>query len=428
MGLTASLDDADLVLTPGSRRSCLVQVHNTASVVDQVLLEVLGDAAAWAHLEPSHLNLLPGESGTAEVVFDPPRSATVAAGHVAFAVRAQSTEDPRGSAIEEGVVEVAAFTDLSIAISPRSSHGKRVGRHRLDVLNRGNAETTVRLSAADPDEAVDFRIHPESFVSPPGTSAAVKLRVEPQARFLRGPNRSLSFRVYALTDSGEPATADGVMLQRQMMPTWLMSAAAIATIAIVAVVALWLLVLKPQVHSAAINAVSQQTKLLATNAAKASSAAAAANSAASAAQSAAAGGGSAKTSGSAAPSPSGLAAPSPGTTPSDPTSGTPVAKSLALGVQAGKTGSTAYLLPPHLHTLSVSDFVVQNPDGDNGDLLIQAGNSTLMEFALSDVGYTSEHFIQALEFTAAQPLTVTVRCANTTVACAPAVLFSGVAH
>ena len=47
------------------------------------------------------------------VRFAPPRSADVVAGQVPFGVRVFSSEDPSGSVVEEGVIDVAPFVDVT---------------------------------------------------------------------------------------------------------------------------------------------------------------------------------------------------------------------------------------------------------------------------------------------------------------------------
>ena len=99
MGITASIDSQVVDAAPGLDTFCTVQVHNTGMVVDQVLLEVLGDSKPWATIEPDRLNLMPAATGTARIAFHPPRSSSVRAGEVPFAVRAVSLEDTEGSVI-----------------------------------------------------------------------------------------------------------------------------------------------------------------------------------------------------------------------------------------------------------------------------------------------------------------------------------------
>src|SRR5215469_8494536 len=138
VAVTFTDDNATVEVVPGSQATCLVRVENTGMVVDGILLDILGDAGEWASVEPAEVNLLPGASASARISFSPPRTATLAPGEVAFGLRAMSREDPDGSTIEEGVVQVGEFTDLDLSLVPKSATGRRSARYRLIVENRGN--------------------------------------------------------------------------------------------------------------------------------------------------------------------------------------------------------------------------------------------------------------------------------------------------
>lgn len=425
---------------PGAESSCTLRVQNDGMVVDRVLLEVLGESREWATVEPDQLSLLPAMSESARILFHPPRSPSVRAGDVPFAVRAVSLEDPEGSVVEEGVVRVGAYADIGLDIVPRTSQGRRSGKHRLTVENRGNQAAEIALAAADPDDALEFRFTPDLVTTEPGTATFVKLRAAPRKRFLKGPNKSLPFQAMALREQAEPATVDASVLQRQTMPEWLLPAAALLAAACAVLVALWYLLLKPAVHSAATQAVSDQTRQLASNASQAGAAASRADAAASGANSAAvaAGGGAgvasgagvperAAGSGGARPSASGTKArPSSSGSPSARPGTSPVSTLLQSDVAPGANGSIAYRLPAGWKSLTVSDVVVQNPAGDSGTLHIQSGGSPLFDFGLADFRNLDYHFVQPLVFSPRDPLTISVDCRNSGAThCTAGLSFSG---
>lgn len=269
----AFLDDSATVeVTPGKEAACVVRVENTGAVVDSILLDVLGDAADWASVEPAQVNLLPGASESVRVMFRPPRSSELAPGEVPFALRAMSSEDPHGSRIEESVVEVGEFSELDASLVPKSATGRRSARYRMVVENRGNRPEHLTVRASDPDVKLSFRTRPEVFSAEPGVATYVRVSARPRKTFFRGPNRTLPFDVEAQSEDGDPVTADGVMLERQILPEWLLPVLGISLLAAGLLLALWLAVLRPIVHSAA------------TAAANANKAAGAAKSAAKAAQ------------------------------------------------------------------------------------------------------------------------------------------------
>ncbi|GGN27872.1 putative Ig domain-containing protein [Streptomyces fuscichromogenes] len=260
MGVSVVFEDgSDAVeVVPGEEAVCLLRVENTGMVVDRVLLDVLGEAAEWASVEPAQANLLPGEVTQVRVLFRPPRTATRTPGEVRFGLRAMSTEDSEGSCVEEGSVTVAEFGDLGVQLVPKSSTGRRSARFRLVVENRGNRPEQVRVEALDPEVGLGFKTKPAVFVARPGTATFVRLKAVPRKTFLRGPNRTLPFEVSALPERGEAARAEGVMLEKQTLPEWLLPVLGIAVVACGLLIALWMTVLQPVAHSAASAAADAQ--------------------------------------------------------------------------------------------------------------------------------------------------------------------------
>lgn len=428
MGVIASIDSTSVIAEPGAETSFTVRVRNTGMVVDQVLLDVLGDAREWAAVEPAQLNMLPGSDALAQVKFRPPRSSAVLAGTTPFAVRAMSTEDPAGSTIEEGTVEVRPFSELRAVLAPGTARGRRAAKYQLVVQNEGNAPAHGAVTVSDPDLLLEFKVKPETIVAPPGTATYVALRTAPKKRFMKGPERPVPFQALVQSDESGPATANGVMLQEQVLPAWLMPAIATAAVVLAALVVLWYTVLKPQVHTMATQAVQAVTSQLSSNAVKASQAAVAANSAAAAASSAAAnaGGSPNGSGGGGKPTQSPSPNPSPSKTPKPTPPPAPVSNLLTANVAPAKTFSTFTFAVPAGKTLSVSDMVLENPQGDTGLLQIRAGNTTVFVFGLANFRSIDYPFVQPLVFTHDAPLVLAVECQNPSpTACADYLSFSG---
>jgi hypothetical protein len=395
-------------------------------VVDQVLLDVLGDAKTWSSVEPAQLNLLPGTDALARVVFRPPRSAAVAAGTVPFAVRAMSSEDPDGSMIEEGAVEVSPFSSLNAALVPGTARGRRRARYRLIVENEGNAPVQGAVSVADPDAQLEFQVKPRVLVAQPGTATYVRLRAAPKKRFLRGPDRTLPFQALVQADECAPASVNGAIVQEQILPRWLLPALAITAAAAVALVTLWFTVLKPQVHSIATQAVTAATQQLTHSAAQASQAAQQANQAAQRANSAASGSPGAPNSGNSAKpgekGSNGSATPAATTVPA----GTPTSAMLQSQAPPSASYQTVQYDIPAGQKLNVTDIVLENPLGDVGLLQVRAGGTTLFEFGLANFRSIDYHFVEPMVFTHAQTLVLAVQCQNTGgKACTDGLSFSG---
>ena len=276
MGATATLTTKAATVQPGGETSCEIRVRNSGTVVDQFTLEVLGDAAGWAIVEPSTLSLFPGAEAVARIRFKPPKLSSVPARAIPFAVRVKSREDARASLVEEGMVEVGAFIDTFAELIPRTARGSVNARAQLALDNRGNTRVNARLTAADPDRKLNFNITPPGLVAEPGTATFARVRLSPRQRFLLGPVKTLPYKVFVHQDGQAPLAVDGAMIQQGLLPAWLIPAV-IGLLALAALLlVLWLTVLHQVVKSYATSLVAPQVSAAAVSARQAQAAAASA--------------------------------------------------------------------------------------------------------------------------------------------------------
>lgn len=431
MGATATLSATGLAVAPGEDVTCTVVVRNTGDLVDEFTVDVVGDAAAWATAEPASVNLVPRASASVVVRFAPPRAAEVAAGPVPFGVRVTSREDPHGSVVEEGAVEVGTFTEVSAELVPAKVEAGARGRFEVVVDNVGNHPVAVRLSPTDPDGELEFKLDRTDVVLAPGTAAFVKLVAKPRDTFLRGPSQPRPFRVEVVPTSGPPLSAAATLVQRQLLPKWLLPAL-IALLALAALlVGLWFTVLRPAVKSAAREAAAQQAQEVKT-----------------AAEQAQAGAGQAREQAEDARAKSEEAMKAVGLDPQAPPGSPPTAKP---GQPTGEPGEPTdfrvaadaavvadpdvftdfAFTPPADKTLLITDIVLQNPRGDTGTVRVvrdaNGARSVLLEVGLANFRDLDRHYVEPLRFKPGERVVVQVSCQNPDGRgnCRPAVSFAG---
>ena len=160
----------------------------------------------------------------AKVIFRPPRHATTKAGAITYGVRASSREDPAGSYVEEGTIEVGSFVEPYAELVPRTSRGSRGASHDLAVDNRGNVRLNATVDAADADRLLSFEVAPPSVVVEPGDAGFAKVKVSPTQRFWRGPSKTRPFQLQVTPEGYTPITLDGALLQEAILPPWFMRA------------------------------------------------------------------------------------------------------------------------------------------------------------------------------------------------------------
>ncbi|WP_157985308.1 COG1470 family protein [Lentzea terrae] len=429
MGATATLSTSDLAVAPGGDVTCQVMVRNAGELVDQFTVDVVGDAASWSHAEPAVVNLNPGESAPVLIRFAPPRDAGVYAGPVPFGVRVISREDPHGSVVEEGVVVVGAFTDVAAELVPAKAEGSRKAKYEVAVDNVGNSPAMLRLRAVDPEDELDFRLDRSEIALPPGTTAFVRLQARPRKTFLRGEPKRYPFQVEITPEQGEPLVTQGTMVQRQLLPKWLLPALIALLLLAGALVALWFSLLAPAVKSAAREAMQQESKEINEKADQAASAAGAAKEES---KQAAANAGQALD----------VLGVKPGDTNATPTlqpkpaeKGEPVTFRLDLTSPiVTNTGAfTEVTLTPldGKKTVLVKDIFFENSKGDAGtaQLVRDTGGTrtTIRVIGLGNFRDRDEHFQEPLRFQPGEKIVFRVSCQNPQPkgACTPSVVLNG---
>jgi hypothetical protein len=267
------LVNPNLAVQPGEAVSTTIRLTNTGRIVDELTLEVIGDAAAYATVQPAQVALFPGAQGEATVSFRPPRGPMPGAGVVPFGVRVRSQEDRSFSFVVEGRLQIGVLMAVAARLSPRNSIASRLGqsaRHRVELDNNSNTVARIRIAAGDPDEQLRFAIPEPVITIPPGGRAVTHLRVSARDRMVTGAAVTRPFQVVAVPDGSVPITLDGSFVQR---PTIAVGASQIlALAAVVGVAALLATQVLPQVLPQASPSPAPATSLTAVGSAAGASA------------------------------------------------------------------------------------------------------------------------------------------------------------
>jgi hypothetical protein len=152
MGAIVLLSPGTLDVAPGDVASLDVRIRNAGNVVDEFAIQVLGDASAWATVEPRSLKLFPGEESSCTVRFAAPRVPWLTPGALPFGIKVTPRESPDGPCVEEGDLVVGTFAETHAVLQPRSSMGSGTATAEIVVVNDGNTPLDVVLEARDPDQ------------------------------------------------------------------------------------------------------------------------------------------------------------------------------------------------------------------------------------------------------------------------------------
>ncbi|MEU3830188.1 hydrolytic protein [Streptomyces sp. NPDC029080] len=253
------LDIPAVSVTPGAIATTTLTVRNDSDIVEAYGLEVVGDCAPWATVEPARVSLYPGTSETVTIRLEPPRSPEVRAGEVPLAVRVLPTEHPEAVRVPETMVRIEEFRQLRAELAPRRRRGWLRGRYRLALRNEGNCPVRLGFTPGQPGEELAFAFRPATRQLEPGESVEVGLRVRTGKPVWFGSPVVWPFTVTA-AETGEDAeqrerteagsvrtTLDAEFVQIPVFPKWLLAVLA----ALLALLLAWFTLVRPAVRSAA---------------------------------------------------------------------------------------------------------------------------------------------------------------------------------
>lgn len=413
MAVIVKLPSDTVQVVPGAEATVAVTIRNTGTVVDQYTIEVLGDSAAWATAEPATISLFPGAEGQVSIRFAPPRLSSTTAGTVVFGVRAASHEDPAGSAVEEGTLAVAEFSDTSAELLPRTSTGSRSATHSLAIDNRGNTAVNAAVAGADADNLVQIVATPPELVVEPGAAAFSRIHVAPRQVFWRGQPKTRPFKLQVDTPGGAPIVLDGTMVQHAVLPSWF-GKALLACLAVAIIAALlWFGLLQPSIKSAAQQALADAgITPLPSGAVPATPPAATHTPALVATPTAVA-------------TPGVTAAPTPTPTPAPPFAGTPIDGRLTAGTKSSTTTPVAQGT-----VMYVTDLFFENPDGFTGPAQLTHKGAVIADLAMDNYRDLDFHFVTPIVLKASDSLSFTASCtaglaSAPPTTCNPSVYYTG---
>jgi len=225
-------------VTPGESAATTLTVVNAGTVVEQFETSVKGVPPDWVTVQPDVVSLMPGAEAPVAIRFHPPRAFDSTPGPRDFFVSTVSTVSAEASGTATGSFDVGTFEEIGVALTPQRSETARKAQHRVTIVNQGNAPTLLTLDASDPDEALAFRYPEDQFAVEPGETRVVDLGVRPRKMHWFGQPTPHPFTVTAKTSDDGDHKPSGTLVQKPVLPIWLLALAGVAAVALVAVIAL----------------------------------------------------------------------------------------------------------------------------------------------------------------------------------------------
>ena len=398
MTTVATLQANRVPVMPGTEAVCQLEIRNEGQIVEAYQLDVVGLGAGWARVEPPTVSLVPGDSATVTVVFHPPRTSDVRAGEIPFGVRVTPSRNPELGIVPEGVLEIVPFTDTGAELRPQTSVGRGRARHELAVDNRGNVPTQVEVQASDPDDRMVITALPAVFDVASNQARFTTINLKHRKMLWRGQPQTRRFRVIVHPAEGPPIALDAATVQQPVLSRGAIRAMVALLALMLAAVALWLGPVKNAISSAAKEAVSQQAG-------------------------GGGGGGGGQPDNPASPglvdtadpsaSPSPTPSAGPPVTPNPPVkTNTPLRFRLEVSgpVNPNATRTSSQLRAASGNTLVLTDFFVQNPQGDDGQLDIVVNGRPIYVYALRNFRNDEFHLLSPIEISGNQSVFIRITC------------------
>lgn len=374
MSTAATLDSADVEVTPGEEVVVPLHIRNNGTVVEDYDFEVLGPARSWIVVAALPEGVMPGATTSTTVTFRPPRDAAVPAGEFAFGIQVVPRHDPAQAVVPEGHVQVLAYLDTTAELIPRASRGSRRGRHQVAVDNRGNVAVPVMLQGATDGRLVVVACRPPAVTVMPGETVFADVLVRARGRIWRDRPVTHPFEVVVTPTDSPPVVLEGTFVQGPVVPPWLWKLLAALLALAIALVVLWFTVLKPTIESQAEEAVADEEAAAAESAEKAEEAAQSAGGAAGAAEDA-----------------RDDVRAEQGEDPRPRKIEVPVAERLTTA--GGVPGVYAV---PQKNTFQLTDLVLGNPQGDFGRVQVLVNDTVLFDLALENFRDLDYHFVSPI--------------------------------
>lgn len=372
----------DAVVSPGTSTTLALMVTNLGDEVEHFALTPTGMAAGWTTIRPAHITLFGGAQQSVDVEIVPPRLPGTTAGPTSLGVRIVPTANPDDVATAEVALEVAPTFDRRITVLQPAMRSRRRATFELLVENLGNVQASCRLHLIEPTSRLDGDFDPPAVGVEPGGSTLVRLRTRATRRQWERQARSVPFTVDADQTGAPTVSTTATFIQAPVLPERLWPRLAAVGALGLALAGVWFGVVRPEIQRAAEQAVN--TLPAATTVPDAVIPDPAAD-------------------------PTATTAPTPATVDALD-EGRPFSANLPSGAAPFQQSAQTYTVPAGSRLL-LTQFIVQNPYGDEGSAVLRIG-SIPFEYDLVNLDGidANQGFLDPVQLAAGETITFEVSC------------------
>ena len=202
-----------VVVEPGATAPLTIEVENTGTSDDQIEVSLEGVDSEWIAIPVPVVQLKPGEKQSIKIFFKPPKVSESIAGNYPFVAKVRSLNDGDLRSAQ-GVLTIKPYFGLTLEVTPKKGYvspTKRQNIFTVSLVNMGNSEHMIQLTADDPDDVCAYEFDEEQVVLAPGQQKDVDFLVNPKKGSPFGSARLIGFAVTgrSLSNQGVVASSQG---------------------------------------------------------------------------------------------------------------------------------------------------------------------------------------------------------------------------
>lgn len=396
MAAQAWFSSGDVDVAPGTTAVLQLTVVNLADTTDSFVLTPVGMPAGWTTLRPANVTLFGGTQQVVDVEVAPPMVPGTTAGPTALSVRIVPQHDPDNLATAETTLVIGESFDRRLDILTPALRARRTATYDMMLENRGNTLASCRMHLVDPTGRVEGEFDPPAAGVEPGASTLVRMKVRATGWQWQRHARTVPFRVEADQPGSPTASAPATFVQSPVVTEHLLPRLLAVGVTLAALALAWVALVKPAIDRSVDEAVAEQLPTVTSNVTDST------------------------------------------VEPGGPTTTAPAVEvdegaivNIPLPVSApqGQTNAAQYQVPAG-KILRITDVLIQNPQQDQGTLIVSKNDVALLNYnlllVLPDIAVP---LVTPIELLAGEQLNVSVTCDGvgdlTGSTCNPAVLASG---
>jgi hypothetical protein len=202
------LPEPKLSVETGSSVSTKVTLLNEGSLVDHFRVVVEGIPEEWVSIPTQEVQLMPGGQGEIGLEINPPRNPQSLAKIYLLKIKILSQVSQDEFVEGQIELEILPYYKFTANLRPQKYRGLKSGIFTIEISNLGNAETTFKLDASDPEDICNFEFDPIPATIQAGSEGQISLRIDSKIPFSGDTPKNHPFVIKAYQEGAPEITQE----------------------------------------------------------------------------------------------------------------------------------------------------------------------------------------------------------------------------